>query len=1319
MALRTAVSSLPKFITPDSTNAIDQLKTVASDRATEIVNATGTQGGIQNQINMQKTAIDLAIKVLEVSYNIVCKQLTETFNKRLAFDKERLAGVSAFLLPTNKEEGHYSNEEWVIKGYIELAQHNPLFFDYLGINEGELLEKKSCKYYSVLPFYRMSEEIHHPIGSAKPLEKQRNSINLFFKSAVPEILSHIDIHFQTDYKIVAFVESWIHDHNYLNNLRAPRFIIMSLCNLLWNLQHPVDSHTGVPISLIQAKKLCNEVLLFINQILDEDMPPHLGRIGKIHNELLSFVQKIEIQVKELYNAFIDEIINEINIEDVTNSAHHVLRIMDKSIYKLLYKTTNVISQKTEPDEKAAEDIAYLINLLNQLININPNIIEIFKDFILCIPLNAQKFLLPKTLSPIQVINEIPTTVVDALVIFAHLDTKPRHILFTRLELSAKDSAKEFARNLRLLKSKFIDPLKKFHRNDVNRPLFEDNQEIANQSARCFIPLITLIIEDFRVDVDRRLTEEEIKYYADAEHNFFNGSEQTQKINASATVPYNYYYWKLSNYLTIGDKRISSKIDLFPIRQYRITQVTVLLDAIAELITKYQSFLQDLTFQEFLKRFLFEVKTEYDSLEHYIEDVDKTLAATELNSRSLAGVLRRMLNDLNASLERIQETISNLTKTVESPEFVDKQRKILENKLQFIQSRYLEIFNNEAFPSKGLLIMNSGHLFNRERTQQGYDLNDNYKLSISLDTNISEALASIPLNTRNLDLSGNQLGAHHTTEIMESFKQLACFNINALDLSGNILQTKSPGELSQIMSCLPSSLLDLNLTWNSLGSESNYKLASVLQNLPKGLKILNLSHTNLAEKASGAKVGESLRTIFKQLPTSLESLSISNNNLSMHTSEELQIGFLGLPQNLRLLDLSGNNFDTRYGPKLAKALKSLPPKLEAIDLSANSLGEIDIIGLQEIFMGLPPLLRRIDLSGNNLNKKNSDQLAKLLGTLKQGLKRLIISRNYLGEMHVDHLSQGLTAIPKTIEELDISFNNLSIYEGESLVKLAHSLCCDLKKLSLYGNNLGAINGNELVIFIQNLPKSIESLNLSRNDLSQLTPDEIRKLMINFPRNIKKLSINHNDFGSVSIKTTYQLFENLPETVTDLEFRNNRLGEKSCDEICQLFSLIPGTLQVLSLDDNRLSEKRFEELKKILQHLPKTLKTLKLSQNHLKVFSREQYKELLLSIPEEIPNLVLDGKFITPKNYKLINQVSHNQNKVNQKINYTPLIAIGVASTIAGIIAVNMMIYQVSWFFCLALLMAAITGVYQSYHQLNKLGFFESQITGQQSTHRLSL
>ena len=179
--------------------------------------------------------------------------------------------------------------------------------------------------------------------------------------------------FHSDYKIVAFFESWIHDHNYLNNSRAPRFIIMSLCNLLWNLQHPVDTHTGVPISLQQAKKLCNEVLLFINQILDEQMPPHLSKIGKMHEGLISFIQKIEIQVKELYSAYIDEIINEINIEDVTNSAHHVLRIMDKSIYKLLYKSTNAISQKTEPDEKAAEDIAYLINLLNQLINVNPAI----------------------------------------------------------------------------------------------------------------------------------------------------------------------------------------------------------------------------------------------------------------------------------------------------------------------------------------------------------------------------------------------------------------------------------------------------------------------------------------------------------------------------------------------------------------------------------------------------------------------------------------------------------------------------------------------------------------------------------------------------------------------------------------------------------------------------------------------------------------------------------------------------------------------------------------------------------------------------------
>lgn len=1285
MALRTAVSSAPKFLTSNSEQIIDKIKASATQRASEIVTANGISGAITSQISLQSSAIDIAIKGIEQAYTIVSSQLTETYQKRLSFDKERQGGIASFLIPTNREEGHLSEQEIAIKGYIEIAQENHFFFNYMGIHEGILLENKEAKYYSVLPFFRMSEEINHPIASANALEKQRNGINLFFKSALNQALMEIDTHFQTDTRLGSFFLSVYHGDNYLNDLRAPRFIMMSLSNLIWNLQHPVDPRTGVPISLVEAKALCRDVQLFLNQILDEEMPPYLVQVGKIKELLISFTRKIELHTKELFFAYHEEIINEINIKDVTNSAHHVLRIMDKSMLKLLYKIKNPVSHKTEPYDQAAEDIAYGISYMNQLLNHNPRIIKKFQEYRAYLPLHAITILIPNALTPISVVNPICYSIIDALIIFSHLSVSPRKALLSAIDSLQKDTATEFTKTLIHFKLKFIDPLKDIDRaNSVG--IFTSSEDIASECARRFIPLLTLLIEDFRVDVDRNHK---------APPSVMNGLEQSQKINASATMSNSYYHWKLSPYLFIDHQETCSRIDNFPAKQYKITQVTVLLDAVAELITKYQSFLQDTSFQEFLIRFLSEVKVEYDQLGTYIEELDAIITSTELNNRSIIGVLRRMLDDLNSSLARIQQTISSLTRTVENPEFIEKHRLLLENKINFIRNKYQELFNKEAFTSKGLMILNSSHLFKKEKECLDHQEHEKFKLRITQHTTLKETLDKLPIDgIKALDLSSNQLGQLSNQEILEGFSLLP-LTLVSLDLSGNDLMKKPHHVLEKMMQSLPEKLQHLDLSWNNFGDESPYKLAFLLQKIPAHVKLLDLSRTNLANKSA-----EELANILSRIPSTIESLSLSNNDLASKQGDELALAFSKL-KDLRLLDLSGNKFYMKSGIKLKTAFLRLPTMMETLDLSANDLGRLHRQDLELALEGLPTSLKKLDLSANILCQRTGNEFHQMIEKLPRSLKCLILSKNRIGILNYQDLIFGMETLPTGLEELELCFNNLSMYSTEKLESIFKSLCkTNLKIINLYGNNLGSKNGKGLITMITALPKSIHLLKLNNNDLVQLTGEELKSFLENLPENISHLQLNHNQLGIKSAQELIEVFQAIPQQIKHIEFVKNQLSNKTAIELANIFKQTPASLKILSLGENQFSNFSIDELKHIFQSFPQTLKELDLNKNGFERYSQTDIHNLLLSLPKQIRLLKFNGKMIALDEYHIQHQLAP---QVIRELEPTPPSSKEYIMAITGLIAslssLGLMIFSFPMLPCSILLLTGLALCVIEYQQEN--------------------
>lgn len=684
LALRTAVNTTSRNLLTGIDGQAEKIKDAALNRVNELVKGSSDDSTMSSQISAQTAAIGLAVEGIALAYRLVSRQLEVLDDKRLSFDQERQAGISTFTIPEKIEEGKLAREEKVIKGFIETAYNNPSFSVYLGIHTADFTDK-SIKFYSVMPFYRMSEALGQPVASTKPLDRQRMAINLFFQSALPYAMADIDSGFQTDWRFTQFFVSAYKRRNYLNDRRAPRFIMMSLSNLLWNLQHPVDPNTGFPLSINERIALCREVEQFLNQLLNAESPPYLEGLNNAENGLMSFMRKVEVHTKALRSAYEEERLHEINFQEIADSAHRALRIMDTSVFKLIYRRKNVLSNKYEPDDKAARDLAYTVMYLNQLLIRKPDLVDYFRAFADAVPQQAG-------------VNMPLLTVIDVLIIFCHLTWRERNRLLESLDNCGVDSGKEFAAELRKFDKKFIKPIKRVSKIELNITRFFNpkHQEVGVLTARRLIPLITLVVEDYRVNVDtpRSIMIAKRSESVPTAARCLSGLKQVKMINESAKMGEAYYTWVLSPFMHLG-AWASQRIDELPKLQYRMTLMSLLMDNVCDLVNNYRSFLQHRRFQDFLLRCLGRVRLEYQSLEDKIDEVDGYMAQDEHMSRSLRDILLPMTKDMDKSLKAFAQATSNFERVISAPDFNEKQKSLVEEKITLIREQYYELFSEDC------------------------------------------------------------------------------------------------------------------------------------------------------------------------------------------------------------------------------------------------------------------------------------------------------------------------------------------------------------------------------------------------------------------------------------------------------------------------------------------------------------------------------------------------------------------------------------------------------------------------------------------------
>lgn len=686
-ALRMAVNTSKSAVKGEITQ-ISSLKDAALGRVNELIKGNNTAANIGSELNVQALAINAAIQTIELSVFAVNNQLNNLKNTRLTFDKERQAGIASFQIRINKEENELSEQEQVMKAFFELVQRNPILTKYLGIQKSTSQELDSVEFYSVLPYYKMSGCLAQPVASTKKIDKKRTEISLFFNSALPDAIADIDNDFQSENKFIEFIKSAFTNENYLNDLRAPRFIMIALANLLWNLQHPVDPETGYPFSIGHSIELCKTMGLFLNKLLNRSEKTSLYPLSNSTNKLISCVQKVELRVKVLKNTYTEEHLYELNIDDLTNNAHQTLRTLDTSVFELIYRVKNPLTNKEQPDTRAAGYLASMVSYLHELLIDSPELIRFFAPF----AHNAEN-------TPF--FNNPPQTIIDVLILFIHSSRADRESLYSSLAKNNFDTASELLNTLKEFDQRFIKPIKAVSKIELKAGIFDKKtKEVAKLTASRLVPLITLVLEDHRVDVD-------IPYnnLASATHSVnqevktYTAGEQVREINAAANKASrankdDYYVWELSPFIDANDLT-ESEIDKLPKHQYRFTEITKLLDSITEIVQNYRTFLQYKAFQLFLINCLNKIKNEYTELGRYIDQIDSFLSKDKKLNRNMQNILGPMTTTITSSLDDFSQAFSTFEQIMTAPDFTEQQKNSLANKIGSIHQEFLKLFGEDS------------------------------------------------------------------------------------------------------------------------------------------------------------------------------------------------------------------------------------------------------------------------------------------------------------------------------------------------------------------------------------------------------------------------------------------------------------------------------------------------------------------------------------------------------------------------------------------------------------------------------------------------
>ena len=295
------------------------------------------------------------------------------------------------------------------------------------------------------------------------------------------------------------------------------------------------------------------------------------------------------------------------------------------------------------------------------------------------------------------------------------------------------------------------------------------------------------------------------------------------------------------------------------------------------------------------------------------------------------------------------------------------------------------------------------------------------------------------NLNGLEFSGNRLSSYGTSKLFKSlnFNKELCYNIRAIDLSGNKIGNNNIDDLVEFIKGPKCSLENLNIYGNNLSDKNIIKICeSICSNISFHLNSLNIGKNNIHD--------ESINSICQLVNScsNLKNLNLGHNWLHNQNAARI-IKELATNSELKVLDLSWNC--------LGDDLISLPTYEQLVNRELNHPERLfnnfsmnEALYTNKLNLRNNPLLPKIDTNANNKNDKNKDKkdekapantevVFKEPKKIKEKPKDPSSFALALGELFEKNVT-GLL-------HLDISYNNLNYSDCKLIAeksKINHSI-----------------------------------------------------------------------------------------------------------------------------------------------------------------------------------------------------------------------------------------------------------------------------------------
>ena len=756
-------------------NIAETIRLHASSKMSLIKEATTLMGSTHSS-SLEGAAITAAIHGIEIAYSALSSNLQNAKFMRTQFYEECEHSIATFVLNDSKEIAELSKEENAIKNFWKLIQkecHH--FIGFFGIQDR--LDPSNAKIHklSVLPFFQMSQAFEKKQIIASKLDQYRQAIYLFLKTDLP--LEQYSKAYQKTSRPILQMEGLIYSSNYLNWFRAPRFIVIAMANLLWNLQHPVDPRTGISLTLGESITLCGEAKAFFDILLDKKMGHFFHHIDEQQHLLIPFFQQVELFIQSLQEAFIFESLHEINLQDVSNSMHRALRVISDKTFELIYQAPH-----------ASERVVGLFMQLGVQVHHYPHFISHFFK-----TPSTGFFTATKTTWDYQGMNPEPASLIDVLILFSHLTAYQRDYLIKQVTVHSNEHYQQIGRLLEKIHRIALLPYEKiaYAYVKLSKATFPDPQRFI---AKRFIALIVLMMECFTIFEDTRHKSLQQK------HNSLKDKEQRQLIlkDADSSEKNSYYEWSLSLFLKNKTKTSENLNDLLK-TQYKMLVRTQFLDKLSHLTLNNRIFLQQQSFQKMLIHVLKEICKTYQELTSYLNAIELEMLSDEGIQRYEKRILQPMFDDLEKCLEAVQQSIIQVHKIISAPSFTDEEKLVYTEQITDIEKEYQDIFHGTMTSSLPVLIEKSDTPETACFKKTCLDILAHTINSLSFLSAFSEKSDYLKQLKQKIEQK-TTINEAEAKDILTQFIQIAATPTNTYFFKANYAETRSCKALIKILLC---------------------------------------------------------------------------------------------------------------------------------------------------------------------------------------------------------------------------------------------------------------------------------------------------------------------------------------------------------------------------------------------------------------------------------------------------------------------------------------------------------------------------------------